>query len=403
MLCLSPARELNDSWLLLDHQNHPTRADTTKPHNETSPRRARQDSRVSHRSTAHRSSSAVFRALPPIRRMPSLQVPSLTDLSNPHHIPNPRSLKQISETEATTFKLKLPLTLVHPNSPYVPWDTPVREQILCNTPLAASPEDSSAPAKQEPDLSASDLQTREEAQRDKKALSSVWSALKSAPKRVKSKCRLLLGPRVRDPTHGPAAEFGPGSSNTSRMRTDLSHLGDDDEDQAVMSYLPQPHIDMPLSPTASFRSTETNSLAVWLSERQRKFLDKDCESTRLMTVDEYERVGSWIKPGDLPSFAASRTSYQCSFISDQGDAVSGVLTVYESEGDLGGLSPASWTSNEHQHMRTGSPSASRTAVGPKRIGEEDRLSRIVHRASLLSYIAERPLSSANEWNVPSSP
>ncbi|KAF6766381.1 hypothetical protein DFP72DRAFT_866331 [Ephemerocybe angulata] len=365
---------------------HPTRNDT-KPHHEA--RRSRQDSRASHRSSIHRSSSIVFRALPPIRRMPSLQVPSLTDISNPHNIPNPRSLNQISETEATAeFKLKLPLTLVHPNSPYVPWDPPVRQKILCAVPVSP-PDDSTDDDESDPSDDAKSW----------RGGAAVWNALKSAPKKVKTKCRRFLNPRVRDPQDIATGESAGASSHTSRMALTVTT---EDIDQ-IVSYVPQyPHASLPLSPTASFRSAETHSLAVWLSERQRKFLEKDCESSKLMTIDQYERVGSWIKPGDFPSFSASRTSYQYSFVSDHGDAVSAVLTVFESEGDL---SPGSPMSVEHfpTPQRTSSPSASRAAFGPKRIMEEDRLSRIVHRASLLSYIAERPLSTANDWTIPSSP
>jgi hypothetical protein len=166
-----------------------------------------------------------------------------------------------------------------------------------------------------------------------------------------------------------------------------------------VTYLPQTD-SVPLSPTASFRSAETHSLAVWLSERQRKFLDKDCESSKLITIDEYERVGSWIKPGEYP-FTASRTSYQCSFVSDHGDAISSIL---ESDGDLAS-SPASQTDHpSSSHFLRTTSSTSRSGFGPKRLVDEERLSRVVHRASLRSYLAsERPLSGTNAWSNPSSP
>jgi hypothetical protein len=332
--------------------------------------------------------------------MPSLQVPSLTDISNPHNIPNPRSLNQISETEATSFKLKLPLTLVHPNSPYVPWDPPVRQKILCTLPVSNT---GSSSDDDDSEGSGSEKSRDSDTQRDKKPLSSVWNALKSAPKRVKTKCRWLLGPRGREALD--LAARGSGASSKASDQKDVIVTGPEEDDVAEVTYIPQHHIGLPLSPTASFRSAETHSLAIWLAERQRKFLDKDCESAKLMSIDEYERAGSWIRrKGDVPLFTASRTSYQCSFVSDHGDAVSGVFKVFGSDGDLEQLSFASpILESSTPCLRTSSPTASRTAFGPKRIMEEDRLSRIVHRASMLSYIAERPLSSANDWVPPSSP
>ncbi|KAJ3545068.1 hypothetical protein NMY22_g2576 [Coprinellus aureogranulatus] len=373
---------LDDSSIRFS-QSPPPRVDV-KSHHEP---RVRRDSRAS-RSSIHRSSSMVFRGLPPIRRMPSLQVPSLTDISNPHNIPNSRSLNKISETEATSFKLKLPLTLVHPNSPYVPWEPPVRQRILCTFPVSGSEESSED---DDAEGSGSEDRSHEGTPRDKKPLSSVWKAFKAAPKKVKTKCRRLLGTRGRDALDLAglgATGTDPRISPEKNVIEGDSEAGALEEDQSQhISYLPQHHSGIPLSPTASFRSAETHSLAIWLAERQRKFLDKDCESAKLMSLDEYERAGSWIrKKGDhLPLFMASRTSYQCSFVSDHGDTVSGVFKVFGSDGDLEHLSVGSpLLESSNACPRTSSPTASRTAFGPKRIMEEDRLSRIVHRASMLS-------------------
>ena len=337
--------------------------------------------------------------------MPSLQV-SLADITNPHNIPNPRSLNQIPETsEATSFdlKLKLPLTLVHPNSPYVPWDPPVRQKILC-TPATQeqrqgrNAETSVATRKgaavDEDKENTSDGEDRSRAQeegyqRDKKpGLANVWHALKAAPRKVKIKCRMLLNP-------GRGRGLGDEVHATADV---LEEDEEDDEDGQIASYGTHAQFTgVPLSPTASYLSTETHSLSIWLSERQRKFLEKDCESAKLMGIEEYERMGSWIKPGDL-SFAGSRTSYACSFVSEHGDSMSGVLTVFESDGDLALSVPTSPTADTNQwtpsspSLRT-SPAASRAGFSGKRVLDEERLSRIVHRASMLSYMAERPFST----------
>ncbi|TFK30621.1 hypothetical protein FA15DRAFT_662628 [Coprinopsis marcescibilis] len=305
---------------------------------------SRHDSKVSHRSL-HRSSSLVFRTLPPIRRMPSLQVPSLTDITNPHLSSARRSLHQISETEPSTYKLKLPLTLVHPNSPYSP-----RPQMWYAEESAES----------DPQPESEDKQVKS----DKKPIRKhLWTAIKYAPRNIKTRCQRLLNAKAKDTLTEPQNESAP------------------DNKEQLVAYTP-------CSPTASFMSTDTNTLAVWLAERQRRFAERDCESGRIMSIEEYEQVGSWVRPKETTAFC-SRSSYHHSFI--DGDTNSSIF-VLESEHDLT-LSPV----GEHSLSPARPPShhSNRPAFGTKRISEEDRLSRMVHRSSLRSYIAERSMSITN--------
>jgi len=122
------------------------------------------------------------------------------------------------------------------------------------------------------------------------------------------------------------------------------------------------------------RSAETNTLSVWLAERQRKFTEKDCDSAKLMSIEEYERLGSrgWTKQA-----LSSRSSYHCNLI--DGDAISSIF-IMESEVDL----TSSPTSDHQTSIRSG--------YGHRKVTDEDRLSRIIHRASLRSYVAERSFS-----------
>ena len=53
---------------------------------------------------------------------------------------------------------------------------------------------------------------------------------------------------------------------------------------------------MPQSPTPSLDSANTTSLAAWLSARQRQIAEYD--PNVLMTLDEYERAGSWLNVSD---------------------------------------------------------------------------------------------------------
>jgi hypothetical protein len=41
-------------------------------------------------------------------------------------------------------------------------------------------------------------------------------------------------------------------------------------------------------------STDTNSLAVWLAARQREALERENQPGSLMTLEEYEYMGSWM-------------------------------------------------------------------------------------------------------------
>ncbi|KAH6917204.1 hypothetical protein BKA70DRAFT_1251606 [Coprinopsis sp. MPI-PUGE-AT-0042] len=340
-------------------------------------RRSRHDSRTSHRPSLHRSSSLVFRTLPPISRMPSLQVPSFTDINAPHSLSTPRrSLHQISETEPSTFKLKLPLRLVHPNSPYVPWETPVRQKILCpsnSSPLLSTTVEA---AVVEDNAHGSDdkLNTRG----DKKPIKQIWSTLKSAPKSLKSKCQRLLNPRTKDSS--PVLPEESEEEVLDSKADILPHIID------ISDSLPTPY-----SPTASVRSADTHTLAIWLAERHRKFAEKDCESAKIMTIEDYERLGSWIKHRDV-QVLSSRSSYHCS-IAD-GDTVSSIF-IMESEHDL---VPSPTSEQLPSTPRSAVSTSSRPTYGPKRIVEEDRLSRIVHRSSLRSYLAERSLSMPTAAN-----
>ncbi|EAU92899.2 hypothetical protein CC1G_03686 [Coprinopsis cinerea okayama7 len=355
-------------------QNLPPRIDVKHVHEK---RRSRQDSKASRPPSLHRSSSLVFRTLPPIRRMPSLQV-SLADITNPHSLSTPRrSLHQISETEATTYKLKLPLTLVHPNSPYVPWDAPVRQKILC--PASEVPQDES---EEETEETVPDPANRG----DKKPIKHIWTALKSAPKTLKTRCQRLLGPRSKD-LNSPPSQPQPSEP--------VPDNPDDSKEQVITYTLDASHGAL-YSPATSFRSSDTNTLAIWLAERQRKFLEKDCESGKIMTIEDYERLGSWIKPGD-PRFC-SRSSYHCSFV--DGDTVSSIC-IMESEHDLASSPIVETPCSATQSPFLRSPCHSgRSPYGAKRVSEEDRLSRIVHRSSLRSYLVERSLSVPNAQQQP---
>lgn len=53
----------------------------------------------------------------------------------------------------------------------------------------------------------------------------------------------------------------------------------------------------PHSPTMSFESANTTSLAAWLSARQRQVAE-EYDPNILMTLDEYERAGSWLNVSD---------------------------------------------------------------------------------------------------------
>ncbi|KAJ7169605.1 hypothetical protein C8R46DRAFT_1089319 [Mycena filopes] len=215
--------------------------------------------------------STPFQPLPPVLATSPLRLPSFLDLTlqsldNESVAPSPKS-ESASPSPPPIFPLSIDIPSVsHPNSPYVPWPSPVRRQILRPlTPAsqvsrfsrpysrsgARAPEPESPPPAQNKFLRLS------------KSLKNLRRTVKQSVKHVKNALR-----------------------KTSKARSPETVL----EAVPIPILCPSPTPPSLPSPVPSCESTNTTSLAEWL---------RDCEANveratpNFMSLEEYEERGSW--------------------------------------------------------------------------------------------------------------
>lgn len=170
----------------------------------------------------------------------------------------------------------------HPNSPYVPWASRLRHQILRPTsPVSRAsvysgysrPHSRSGAQAPEPfDLSEVD------ARRPKllKVTESCRKLRRSVTKNFSSVVRRISNLKTSF-IHHPKAEGTPEAGQTTH----------------VLSYgVYTPKISTPSA--ASFETSNTNSLATWLAERQQEMKDWELGQSNRISLEDYERQGSWI-------------------------------------------------------------------------------------------------------------
>ncbi|PBL00792.1 hypothetical protein ARMGADRAFT_1058746 [Armillaria gallica] len=255
------------------------------------------------------SEPSTFHPLPPLPPSSSLQLSTLLDINFqpfafstgfPTPTPPVQSSPPISSspgnrrnnTPATDESLFHMPALSHPNSPYVPWESPVRREILrpltpssfvshYSRPLSRSgarapepPETEEEPSRQRPTrklhkVSKSILNLRQ-------AVTQVTKRFKFAQKR-----RSLDQP---DLPEFPKTHWQSDPLLIARHR---------------------PRFPPPSPSSASFDSTNTNSLAAWLAARQCEAKEWNLEAQRGVALEEYDRAGSWI---NLPALSVSDDS-----------------------------------------------------------------------------------------------
>ncbi|KAJ3823891.1 hypothetical protein F5878DRAFT_632145 [Lentinula raphanica] len=159
-------------------------------------------------------------------------------------------------------------SLRHPNSPYVPWDSPMRRQIFL------TPESS--------DLLPGHTEnvTRVPEPMDlldgsQKVVKSSWGIGK-VHRTVKNVAGFAKRMFMRQKQARVSAASPLVAINT--------HLSDGSFNPPV--YPPSPGV-------ASFDSSNTRSLALWLDARRQETLEWDADSRHFITLEEYERRGSW--------------------------------------------------------------------------------------------------------------
>ncbi|KAJ3790252.1 hypothetical protein GGU10DRAFT_431054 [Lentinula aff. detonsa] len=281
----SPLGELSGS----DYHNVPTRArSSSRASSFTGSMIVRHESRYSMRP------SNSFQALPPILSGSSVHFRSNLDSNfqsfmissgaaprsrrasrlseNPPALPPLPSLSQplfppVAETsEKDLFQIP---SLRHPNSPYVPWDSPMRRQIF--RPLTPESSESLASRSEASRSGARAPEPVDPLDDDHKAVKVSWG-IRKVHRTVKHVAGVAKRMFMRQ-------KFGP-------------------PPLAINTHLPNTSLHPPVYPpspgVASFDSSNTRSLALWLDARRQETLEWDADSRHFMSLEDYERRGSWI-------------------------------------------------------------------------------------------------------------
>ncbi|KAJ6519553.1 hypothetical protein C8R45DRAFT_951879 [Mycena sanguinolenta] len=222
-----------------------------------------------------------FQPLPPVPATSPLRLSSFLDDILPHSLhngpnapsppPSPKSESPLPQPLFPQLSIEIP-SVSHPNSPYVPWSSPVRRNIL--RPLTPSSQVSRysrysrpysrsgarAPEPQEPDSPPAHNHNR--FLRLSRSFKNLGRTVKRSVKHVKNALR-----------------------KTSKARS-----------PEVVAEVVVPEIHSPIppslpSPVESSESSNTNTLAEWLQECEAKV---QRATPHFMTLEEYEERGSWI-------------------------------------------------------------------------------------------------------------
>jgi hypothetical protein len=190
-------------------------------------------------------------------------------------------------------------TLQHPNSPYVPWASPIRREFLrplTPSTIASGTHRHSTPL---PDSYTARSPTPQQPRYDRKreGLTSwrhigrfVKQNVGQVAKRLTRLAKPLSPTRTRMVLARNRSQSTP--SLTPRIHFQTDSTGD-----------PSHTLSPPRSPFAGARSrspsrtsmmsTDTNSLALWLAARQRHNMEQ-LEAPLELTLEEYELMGSWL-------------------------------------------------------------------------------------------------------------
>ncbi|KAF9068025.1 hypothetical protein BDP27DRAFT_1327826, partial [Rhodocollybia butyracea] len=195
-------------------------------------------------------------ALPPL---PSLSQPLFPD-------------SNASQKDKDLFQIP---SLRHPNSPYVPFPSPMRRQIF--RPL--TPESSESLSECSNGARASELAEPSEESLPGHKMSRGIKKVHRTMKHVAVAAKRMF---TRKHVEAPSSAVPPHLTIDTLALTDNS--------LHPPTYPPSPGV-------ASIDSSNTRSLALWLDTRCQETLEWDADSRHLMSLEDYERRGSWIMAG----------------------------------------------------------------------------------------------------------
>lgn len=191
----------------------------------------------------------------------------------------------------------------HPNSPYVPWAPPLRRKILRPlSPVSRASVFSSShsrPLSRNGDKAPEEAETSEAGIRRLPLAPKGWGRLRKAVLQGVNRvaARLVI---LKRPLWG---KRGVSPNDTENHIHSIS--GEDDVFSAT--YPASPHSLMAAlskrrvftSSMASLASSDSKTLAAWLAERKQAALEEqDYEPGSMMTLDDYDRMGSWLNMSD---------------------------------------------------------------------------------------------------------
>ncbi|KAJ7900055.1 hypothetical protein B0H14DRAFT_3765870, partial [Mycena olivaceomarginata] len=218
-----------------------------------------------------------FQPLPPVLATSPLHLSSFLDDITPHSLHNePTAPSLTSETPSPQrvfhqLSIEIP-SVSHPNSPYVPWPSPVRRNIL--RPLSPSsqvsrfsdysrPYSRSGARAPEPQEEPHYIVPHNKFLRLSRSFKNLRKTVKQSVKHVKNALRKTS--KAKSPEASVEVAVPP-----------------------IRYQSPTPPLP---SPVASCESSNTNTLADWLRECEAKV---ERATPHFMTLEEYEERGSWM-------------------------------------------------------------------------------------------------------------
>uniref|UniRef100_A0A0W0FGT5 Uncharacterized protein n=1 Tax=Moniliophthora roreri TaxID=221103 RepID=A0A0W0FGT5_MONRR len=208
--------------------------------------------------------------------------PSSPMHDHPPSLPPLPTLSQPLFPRTTTNKapIYIPSSICHPNSPYVPWESPMRRQFL--RPLTPDSYVSRFSGFSRSGAVAPEPWDYEVHNRPLDRISrGVRRIMTRVSRRLKKTSK-----QGRD---------SPRSSTEGSRNRDVNPTAEDP--------LPQPTRPFArVRSTSSLETTNTNSLSLWLRARQQQAVSRHVDERYFMTLEEYERVGSWIRSASGDGF-----------------------------------------------------------------------------------------------------
>ena len=194
----------------------------------------------------------------------------------------------------------------HPNSPYVPWAPPLRRRIL--QPFPPGSRSSVLSNSYSRPVSRSGARAPEPTE--------TFEPTRTLPKNWKQLRQTISKGVNRVMAHFATLKWSFLVKRPASPSTAISYAGNSPVISQDDPFFPENYSPLPISPlatltqrriftqsTVSLASSDSATLAAWLSARQRaSHEERDYDPASMMSLEEYERLGSWLElSGDRKS------------------------------------------------------------------------------------------------------